>query len=275
VSAFVDLGKRVIFSVIAIAVVLLLLICSEYHGAKALIILITGLTAGFAVYEYAMLPTNMLHRGIVAFSIGAAFLTFASMYVYSLPNLPYFVLMFLGIVAFVINFRQVEGALHSVACFILPMCYILLPMILVIKMLYSSFSVGGSLLVGYVVATTKMGDMCAYFVGKGIGRYPMAPALSPKKTWEGAVASVVGTIIISIVFSSFMGSSFDIIEAIFLGAIISIVAIIGDLAESLLKRDAKIKDSNSLPGLGGILDILDSLLFTFPVVYVYFLTRVW
>lgn len=274
-SGFIDLGKRVIFSVIAISIVLLLLIFADYKGVKALCILITGLTAGFAAYEYAMLPTNVLHRGIVAYAIGAAFVTFVSMYVYSLPNLPFFALMFLGIVAFVINFRQVEGALHAVASFILPLCYILLPMTLIIKMIYSNFTVGGSLLVGYVLATTKIGDMCAYFVGKGFGKYPLAPALSPNKTWEGAVASVIGTVITSVIFSTFMGRSFDFLESIFLGAIVGIVAIIGDLAESLLKRDAKIKDSNSLPGLGGVLDVLDSLLFTFPVVYVYFLTRVW
>ncbi len=273
-TAFYDLGKRVLFSTIAVLSVIALLYFSRYEGGRALIILMTGLIAGFACYEYAMLPTNVLHRGIVAFSLGAAFVTFLSMFVYSLPNLPFFVMMFLGVAAFVINFRTIEGALHSVACFILPICYILLPLTLLLKLMYSDFGVSGSLLVGYVIAVTKIGDIAAYFIGKGFGKYPLAPDLSPKKTWEGAFSAVGASVLLSAVFTFIMGDLLSILEAIFLGAIIGIVGIVGDLSESLLKRDAKIKDSNTLPGVGGVLDVLDSLLFTFPVVYVYFLTRV-
>ncbi len=115
-------------------------------------------------------------------------------------------------------------------------------------------------------------DTAAYFVGKAIGRHKLAPQISPGKTWEGAVAGLVGGVIIAVLFTldTPLQLPLDYWQAIILGLLISVFGQLGDLAESLLKRNSAVKDSGSLmPGHGGILDRLDSLLFAGAVVYVY------
>ena len=129
------------------------------------------------------------------------------------------------------------------------------------------------LLVGAIL-TTKACDIGAYFTGMSIGRHKMIPWLSPKKTWEGLAggvvfASAVGAVLAH--FSVHLASGADHypwwVGAV-LGALVAVVGQAGDLAESAFKRDAGVKDSGSiLPGMGGVLDVLDSPLLAGPVVY--------
>jgi phosphatidate cytidylyltransferase len=119
---------------------------------------------------------------------------------------------------------------------------------------------------------TFVSDTAAYFIGKAFGRHKLAPQISPGKTWEGAIAGVIGGIIISVLFTLDTPLQFPLNywQAILLGALISVFGQLGDLAESLLKRNAGVKDSGKLmPGHGGLLDRLDSILFAGAVVYLY------
>lgn len=270
---FQDLGKRLIVSVVLIALVAVLLLYSQLWICKYIIVIAVAAFTAIAAYEYAALPSNEGHTALKPFLIAATLLSFAA-FLSPFPMLPLAILFLMGVLAFIIHFTKVEGALHAVGCYLLPLYYLIFPMLLSVQLLYGSTQVAGSILVGYVLATTKMGDVCAYFVGKGIGRHYCAPELSPKKTWEGGLGGVLGSMATSCVFSLFLQPSFNIYEALGLGAVVGVFAILGDLAESLIKRDAGIKDSNTLPGLGGALDIVDSLLFTFPVVYLYFAVRI-
>jgi len=102
--------------------------------------------------------------------------------------------------------------------------------------------------------------------------------LSPKKTREGAIAGLLGATATSMLFSVIWnkcdiaaGADFSLLEAGILGLVIGLISQVGDLAESLLKRDAQVKDSNSLPGFGGMLDVVDSLIFTTPLLYFWLL----
>ena len=120
-----------------------------------------------------------------------------------------------------------------------------------------------------------MTDTGGFFIGKKFGKEKLAPYISPKKTWEGALGGFVAAIFSSIAVV-FFASIFDpeafgltLWQSIWLGAGIGICAQIGDLSESLLKRDGGIKDSNQVPGLGGMLDIVDSLVFSAPLVYIF------
>lgn len=115
-------------------------------------------------------------------------------------------------------------------------------------------------------------DSFAYFVGKAIGRHRLAPAISPKKTIEGAVAGVVGAFV-GFYFSDIVFPlRLPIIYMIVLAAIVGIVGQIGDLAESKIKRDYDVKDSsNVLPGHGGFLDRFDSIMFVFPAILIFLL----
>jgi len=112
-------------------------------------------------------------------------------------------------------------------------------------------------------------DTFAYFVGSAIGKHRLFERISPKKSWEGAIAGFFGSMLGFYLITHFTIPSFPLPLSICLGAIIGIIGTIGDLAESQLKRDAGIKDSsNIIPGHGGILDRFDSILFTAPVVLI-------
>jgi len=125
----------------------------------------------------------------------------------------------------------------------------------------------------YFVLITKFSDTGAYSVGSLFGKHKMIPRISPGKTWEGFAGAILVSMLASIVFVHFLGGKMmgmNFIHAIILGAILGISAVVGDLIESLFKREAGIKDSGKFfPGIGGILDLLDSLLFNAPIMYLY------
>lgn len=125
------------------------------------------------------------------------------------------------------------------------------------------------LLVAYLILVTKSTDIGAYVVGSAIGRHKLIPRISPNKTIEGTVGGLLFSILASVSSINFL-PGFSLSRLLILGVILGTLAQIGDLSESLIKRDCAAKDSGkTLPGLGGILDTMDSLLFTAPVFYFY------
>lgn len=124
---------------------------------------------------------------------------------------------------------------------------------------------------GYIfllLATVLTLDTSAYFAGKIFGRHKLFPSISPKKTIEGAVVGLVSCLVVAVLLGCFLGLSF--FHALILGVLIGIASQLGDLFESLIKRDAGVKDSSNLfPGHGGFLDRMDSYIFAAPVVYYY------
>ncbi len=125
----------------------------------------------------------------------------------------------------------------------------------------------------YFILITKFSDTGAYLVGSLIGRHKMIPRISPGKTWEGFVGAIVVSACASLAFAycfkeKMLGMNY--FHASVLGIILGLCAVVGDLIESLFKREAGVKDSGSyFPGIGGILDVLDSLLFNAPIMYLY------
>lgn len=116
--------------------------------------------------------------------------------------------------------------------------------------------------------TIMISDTSAFFVGRAWGKHHLAPATSPKKTWEGAIGGAVASIIVSIVLGIVLSLPLTYWQLALSGCIISIVAQLGDLVESLLKRTRGVKDSGNLvPGHGGILDRIDSFIFVGALVY--------
>jgi phosphatidate cytidylyltransferase len=133
--------------------------------------------------------------------------------------------------------------------------------------------VDGKFYVLYFILVTKFSDMGAYLVGSLIGKHKMIPRISPGKTWEGFGGAIVVSTLASVAFYHFFGDhllGMTLVNAIVLGIILSSTAVIGDLIESIFKREAGVKDSGQFfPGIGGILDLLDSLLFNAPIMYLY------
>ena len=117
-----------------------------------------------------------------------------------------------------------------------------------------------------------LGDTGAYFAGSHFGKHKLAPRVSPKKTWEGAVGNIIGNILGATVIKFFVCTDWSPVDAAAIGLLLGIVGILGDLAESTWKRSAGVKDSYfgiSIPGHGGVLDRVDSLLFAAPALYAY------
>ncbi|MBW8863385.1 MAG: phosphatidate cytidylyltransferase [Verrucomicrobia bacterium] len=131
----------------------------------------------------------------------------------------------------------------------------------------------GKYYVLYFLLVTKFSDMGAYLVGSLIGKHKMIPRISPAKTWEGFAGAILVSTGASLVFVHFFGGhmlGMNTLHAVILGVVLSSTAVIGDLIESLFKREAGVKDSGKFfPGIGGILDLLDSLLFNAPIMYLY------
>ena len=149
----------------------------------------------------------------------------------------------------------------------------------------------GSFLILYLLLVVWAGDIFAYFVGKSIGRHRMSPRVSPNKTWEGAVASVLASVGIGFLMfhyaltistallnahlierrdGIFANDQISMAEVIVISIVLNIAAQLGDLVESLIKRGANVKDSGViLPGHGGMFDRIDALLFAAPVLWCY------
>ena len=131
----------------------------------------------------------------------------------------------------------------------------------------------GKYYVLYFILVTKFSDTGAYAVGSLIGKHKMIPRISPGKTWEGFGGAIVVATATSLIFAHFFADKMPgmkPLHAVVLGVVLSATAVIGDLIESLFKREAGVKDSGSFfPGIGGILDLLDSLLFNAPIMYLY------
>lgn len=158
----------------------------------------------------------------------------------------------------------------------IPWLFSFFPMI---KYLYADLQVGGrspgALLCFYLVVVTKFCDIGAYLTGRAFGRHKMIPRISPNKTWEGLIGGFVIALIASVTAFGYIQDRIQIVgldyrDALFLGVLLGVLGAVGDLSESLLKRETHVKDSGEvLPGIGGALDLIDSLLFTAPVLYAY------
>ncbi|MCX7868802.1 MAG: phosphatidate cytidylyltransferase [Terrimicrobiaceae bacterium] len=133
----------------------------------------------------------------------------------------------------------------------------------------------GQFYILFLLVVTKFSDMGAYVFGSLFGRHALAPSISPKKTWEGLAGAIFSALLGSLWVYGLMAGSLSALrlqDVLILGVGLGVVAVIGDLAESVIKRGALAKDSGSaVPGIGGALDLIDSLLFTAPLMYFYLL----
>ena len=130
----------------------------------------------------------------------------------------------------------------------------------------------GVKLLAFILLVTKCGDMGALLIGSWLGKHPLFPRISPNKSVEGSVGSFVFSIGAAWIFSSFLPGDivFPLWHVVLIGAFFGGIGQVGDLSESLIKRDCNVKDSGKfLPSQGGVLDIIDSLLFSAPAFYLY------
>lgn len=171
-----------------------------------------------------------------------------------------------------------DEPLKTMAYTLFGLLYVLWLFNFVTKIVYltprsSTGMVTGQFYCLYLIAVTKFSDMGAYLTGSLIGRHQMSPHISAKKTWEGFFGALGLALLCSLGLFKLMPGHLSVLtwtHAVILGLLLGFAAVIGDLAESLIKRSTGVKDSgNLLPGIGGALDLIDSLLFTAPLLFFY------
>jgi phosphatidate cytidylyltransferase len=187
------------------------------------------------------------------------------------PDLPLelvFFVFLLGCAATVFASRRpLVDALGDIGISTSGLVFIALPLSAVVRI--HGVGILGPKLLLFTLVLVWVGDTTAYFVGRSFGRVPMAAQLSPKKTWEGAAANLLGSAIVALAL--FRWLNIDAFEAVVMACLANIAGQAGDLLKSAYKRGAGVKDSGTLlPGHGGVLDRIDALILAAPVVWYYF-----
>ena len=169
--------------------------------------------------------------------------------------------------SFSINGGTVLGVLYVswLLCFILKIFF---------YPLAENAAFDGGVCLLFFILVTKCSDIGAYSLGSLIGRHKMIPKVSPGKTWEGFAGAILLSTAVALVFAHYFGETklggMTLLHAALLGLLLAVGAVVGDLVESVFKRDSGVKDSGAFfPGIGGILDLLDSLLFNAPLMFLY------
>lgn len=274
-----DLSKRFILSLFTIPAVVCLLIFSANAWFQYFVTLLVALITCVAVWEYEqfvkakggrlLLPVILLFTllEVLSFFVAAQYPRFMSA-----PLIVFFIAF---IILFALHFNEKEGAIVDLAVSSFGLTYVVVPMGMILGILYFSGEQDGRWWVAYLLLVTKITDIGAYFAGNLWGRRKLAPNISPGKTVEGTLFGLVCAVVVSFGFYLLSQHSYlydfhiSATESIVFGLILGLIGPLGDLSESLLKRDANKKDSNALPGLGGVLDMVDSLLFNAPIIYLY------
>ncbi|MFH0772334.1 MAG: phosphatidate cytidylyltransferase [Candidatus Omnitrophota bacterium] len=174
---------------------------------------------------------------------------------------------------FILQFtrRESNQAIVGVSTTIFGILYVswTFSFLMKLKMISEASLPSGSLLVAFLLLVTKSGDIGAYFIGSYFGKHHLIPRISPKKSVEGAIGGLAFSVFFAFL-SKYYLPGIPVFHLIILGCVLGILAQIGDLSESLIKRDCQVKDSSNLiPGLGGILDLVDSILFSAPTLFFY------
>ncbi len=282
--------KRVVTAAVLIPVVVALVL----RGSTALLSLAVALVMLLALFEYFSLGEAIGHR---AYRFWTAACALALVYVqwqaavtpsYELsgglilerktvwfaggvPSLEIvFFLFVLGIAVLTLSTkRPLVETLPAAGISASGLLLIAFPLTFAIRL--RGWGTEGPFLLLFALVITWVGDTAAYFVGRALGKHALAPHLSPKKTWEGTVASFLGSLLVAVVFGRWLGPfSPPLRHLLAMAGLGNAAGQVGDLLESAYKRSAGVKDSGGLlPGHGGVLDRIDALILAIPVVWYY------
>ena len=264
--------KRVISAIILIPVIIFLVWWGGYPYSAAII-----LVSGLMLIEFWGLSQSIGGRGGRIFTVVCGVLFCLSAVDSIHFKIPVALALTLLLPFSYQIFRdQVNVAFLSVASTLLGAVYIGWAfgyhLILLRGISVPDSSEAGRGLIFFLLVTVWLGDTAAYLIGKRFGRHKLRPTISPRKTIEGTIAGLVFGMLGGIgIWSFFLKDALSFPHALILGVLLGIVGQLGDLSESIIKRSADVKDSGQLiPGHGGLLDRCDSLIFSTPVLYYYF-----
>lgn len=276
-----QLKQRFIMSGTVTIIALLTIFLAPIPAFKPILTAIIAGSIGVAIWELYQIASAKQTKPAKTLGI-----FFGAFYVVSVAiatqypaahMLPEITLLVALLVCSLYYFVKGDSPFVNLSVTLLGLIYIAVPLSCMIRVVYFFGETGlqdGRWWFLYLIAVSKMTDTGGFFIGKRFGRQKLAPYISPKKTWEGAIGGLSLAVLTSVaimLFTTAFNSAFHLTfwQSICLGVLVGIMAQCGDLIESLFKRDGGIKDSNQLPGLGGMLDIVDSLVFTSPLIYLF------
>lgn len=278
--ALSNLAARVLFALVAIPVVLAL----AWAGGLPLALLL-ALAAGLAAWEYYRMARTAGYAALPILGIALAAFLPLGVHAYRAggfnpPVLTVGAAIILVLLALAIwRLGPLGRPIGGTAVTVFGVLYTGGFLSFAYALRYHIYAVGataGALLLILPLLLTWTSDTAAFFVGRSLGRHKLIPAVSPGKTVEGALGGLVATAIASWLYARFVLAPYaslglTLAGALMVGVVVSIAVQLGDLAESLVKREAGVKDSSHLiPGHGGVLDRIDSLLFALPTTYLLF-----
>ncbi|NGX56851.1 MAG: Phosphatidate cytidylyltransferase [Candidatus Anoxychlamydiales bacterium] len=275
---FKDLKKRLFISFFAILLVASLVTFSSYLFVKFLVVIVICAIASIATLEFIEISKKkdiILSKNLLLTSSVFLVISFFILSMYQTLNvLPVLVFLIFFIFLFFNEFKKIEGSISRIAYSIFALIFISVPIGMILPILFMDYFEiqDGRYWVLYILLVTKVTDIGAYFGGRLFGRKKLHKKVSPKKTIIGSISGIIIAVITSVLLSFLHEKDvFDIslFQSIFLALILAVFSQFGDLSESLLKRDAKIKDSNALPAIGGVFDMIDSLIFNIPIMYLF------
>lgn len=272
-----ELTKRILFAIVAIPVVAGIL-----HVGDAPLAILLSVAAALAAWEYGRLAEGAGARPMTTWLIVLAALVPLGMHAARLglwvPPIALVALLVPLLLSIALWTRGSTGKpIEAVSTTLFGVWYTGGMLSFVYALRYHRFAIGddaGALLVFFPVALTWINDTGAYAFGRMFGKRKLMPSVSPGKTIAGAVGGVAATVVGAWAYVHFLlgpraGLGLTLGAVILVGVLVAIVSQVGDLVESMLKREAGVKDSSKLiPGHGGVLDRSDSLLFSIPVAYV-------
>lgn len=231
---------------------------------------------GLCLWEFLSLTISknernfLFRRRVSGILLGVAsfLLIILQNYDFHLPNVKYIIFVAFFLMFLFEMFSNAQTPFQNVSFIVLGMLYIALPFALLVNI-----GVFGGLFVPWrilgIIFLVWANDSFAYLVGSRIGRTPLFPRVSPKKTWEGTIGGAIGTILFAWGLSHFI-DVYNLQDWICIAVIVAIFGTLGDLVESMFKRSLHVKDSGSfLPGHGGFLDRMDAVIFVVPFIVLY------
>jgi phosphatidate cytidylyltransferase len=271
--------------VLTAAILIPLVVAAIWWGPTWLVAIVAGLVAILAMLEFFSIAAHLGFRAYRLWScLGAAGIIGQQWYASRMasiirlgdlldrsPKVTLDLVLFvfvLGVAVIALGSRRpIAEVLPSILVTAAGILFVVLPFSAVLRL--HGVDVWGRWLLLFTMVLVWVGDTAAYFVGSTIGRWKMAPQISPNKTWEGAIANFLGALFVAAVFGYW--TKFPPAHMLAMAAVASVAGQIGDLFESAWKRSAGVKDSGTLlPGHGGMLDRVDALILAAPAVWYYF-----
>lgn len=260
---------RISVSLIAIPVIVFLIYFGGVYFLSFVLII-----SGISFYEFSIMAKTKEANVNLNFGLLAVIFLIVNQYRFFIS--PYHFLIFFFLLLSIIElFRNNGSAILNLGATLLAVFYfgIFGSTLIGIREFYPNFDglyLNGGYLVISIIATIWICDSAAFFGGTALGKHKLFLRVSPKKSWEGAIFGFISAVLAMLLAKYLVLDFLSLKDSIALGVILGVFGQVGDLIESLLKRDAAVKDSSNLiPGHGGIFDRFDSLLFTAPIIYMY------